>query len=217
MKRFFGIAVTAAIILSLCSCGSSNSSSSSIASSSGSMAESSGAISDSMSGSSLAGNYENSGLRLGLGFDTSTAGSTAAASDANGNARFDVTVCALTVDSSGTIVDVVFDAITSDVGFDAAGAFTGDIAGEIKTRRELGDDYGLAETSDIGKEWYEQVDAFQDWMNGKTVSEVLSMKVADGDESGHNIPDEDDLRDSITISVSPHLRALEKAYANAMS
>lgn len=212
MKKFLAATAAAALILSMTACGCS--ASSDMGSVSGSMSTPSASDDiNSSNGSSAMSDTDNSQYRVGLGFVSSTANSSAASADYDGSANFELTACALCVDDSGKIIDVRFDTVEAGVGFDTAGAFTGDIGADILTKREQGDDYGLGAVSGIGKNWYEQVDALEEWMRGKTVSEVNDMKLTyDGDRQ---IPDEEDLRSSVTISVSEHLEALEKAYDDA--
>jgi len=214
MKKFLAATAAAALILTTTACGGTASSDMGSASGSGSTPSASGDTSDIGGGSSMSGGGStNAQYRIGLGFVSSTAKSSAASADYDGSANFDLTACALCVDDSGRIIDVRFDTVEAGVGFDTTGSFTGNIEDDILTKREQGDDYGLGAVSEIGKNWYEQIDALEAWMRGKTVSEAMDMKLTyDGD---YQIPDEEDLRSSVTISVSEHLEALEKAYDDA--
>lgn len=178
----------------------------------------SGSVSSSTSSqpsSSSAGSNASGNVRVGLGIVSTTSESSAASSAAAGNAKFDAAACAVCVDADGKILDIKFDTMQADVGFDISGALTGDIKTELKTKKELGDAYGMKQASGIKKEWYEQIAALEDWMRGKTVDDVLAMKVTEGDKNKKDVPDEADLKTSVTISVTDQLRALEKAYANA--
>lgn len=205
MKKVLVLTLCAALILSFAACGNKNNSTSP-----------SSVISDITSEETpLAPGVNNTNTRIGLGIVSTTSESTAAANDTAGSANFNATVCGLSVDDNGKILAVRFDTVKTGVGFDVSGAFTGDINSEIKTKRELGDNYGIGAVSEIGKEWYEQIDALEDWMVGKTVNEVMSMKVYERDEAHQHVPDEEDLKTSVTISVTDQLRALEKAYADA--
>jgi len=152
-------------------------------------------------------------VRVGLGFASTTSESNAANAEKSGNAKFNVAACALCIDADGKILDVKFDTLQANAGFDVSGALTGDVASEIKTKKELGDAYNMKSVSGIKKEWYEQIAALEDWMRGKTVDDVLAMKVTDAENK--DIPDEADLKTSVTISVTDQLHALEKAYADA--
>lgn len=201
MKKVFSLALCAALILSFAACGSSSESSS--------MVESEILSEDTPLASSP------SNFKIGIGVVSTTSESHPASSEEYGSASFDTTVCGLCVDDSGVILAVRFDTLEAGLGFDSAGAFTDDIGADILTKRELGDDYGIGAVSSIGKEWYEQVNALEDWMVGKTINEVMSMKVYERDATHKHVPDEEDLKTSVTISVTDQLRALEKAYADA--
>ena len=74
----------------------------------------------------------------------------------------------------------------------------------------MGKDYGMGETSSIGKEWNEQADAFADYVTGKTVEEIKGIAV---NEEG--VPTGEDLTSSVTVHVTDFIKAIEKAVANA--
>ena len=65
--------------------------------------------------------------------------------------------------------------------------------------------------SPIGKEWYEQIAALEEWMTGKTVEEALALEVYDKDESHTSVPADEDLTSSCTMSVGGYLEALKGA------
>ena len=154
-------------------------------------------------------------VKVGLGIVATTDESTAASGEEAGNAKTNVAVCALAVDESGTILSVKFDTVQTEIGFDVLGALIGDTGSEVQTKKERGDSYLLKEVSGIGKEWYEQIAALENWMVGKSVGDVLQMKVYKRDDDHTHVPDEEDLKSSVTISVTDQLRALEKAFADA--
>lgn len=209
MKRFSIIAAAAACCLLSTAC-TSPSKSSSVAPGSSTPGSSTG----NLPSSSTASSKTNGDVRVGLGFASTTSESNAANAEKAGNAKFNVEACALSIDADGKILDVKFDTLQANVGFDIKGALTGDVAAEVKTKKELGDAYNMKSASGIKKEWHEQIAALEDWMRGKTVDKVLAMKVTDRD-TDKGIPDEADLKTSVTISVTDQLRALEKAYADA--
>ena len=95
----------------------------------------------------------------GLGISSSIGSSKDAADGQDGKAQVDSTVCALAVDADGKIVSCLFDVAQTKIGFSAAGAITADKTAEVKSKQELGDDYGMRGASAIGKEWNEQADA----------------------------------------------------------
>lgn len=151
----------------------------------------------------------------GLGNDISIAKSAGATADADALAEIDTIMAAVTLDGTGKIVGVRIDMVQPKVTFDAAGQLTGDISQEIKTKVELGDAYGMAKASSIGKEWYQQIAALGQWMIGKTIDEVKALKTSRKDESHPAVPEDADLTSSVTLSVQDYIAAVEKAIANA--
>ncbi len=204
MKRLSIIATVAAISILQTSCASP---------STGNSASPSSPV-GSQPPSSVSETPSSGDMRTGLGFVSTTSESSAASAETAGNAKFNVVACAVSVDADGKILDIKFDTLQASVGFDISGALTGDVTTELKTKKELGDAYGMKAVSGIKKEWYEQIAALEDWMRGKTVEDVLAMKVTEEDPEHKDVPDEEDLKTSVTISVTDQLRALEKAYAN---
>ena len=151
----------------------------------------------------------------GLGSVTSMSGSEAAA-DKAGSVTVNTTMCALELDDAGKITAVSFDIAQNKVGFDATGALTGELTGEHPTKKELGDGYGMKAASGIGKEWFEQAEALEDWCVGKTVEEVVTMPTYDKGDGRHTqVPDDVDLKAGCTIDVGSFLNALQKAADNA--
>ncbi|MDF3004166.1 MAG: hypothetical protein K0S22_638 [Oscillospiraceae bacterium] len=213
MKRLSILAavVTCCLLQASCAAPSTDKSSAPSGSVSGSVSGSTSSQPASSTPSSNAGGN----VRVGLGIVSTTSESSAASSGATGNAKFNAVGCAVCVDADGKILDVKFDTMQASVGFDVSGALTGDVTSELKTKKELGDAYGMKQASGIKKEWYEQIAALEAWMRGKKVEDVLAMKVTERDNNKKDVPDEADLKTSVTISVTDQLRALDKAYANA--
>ena len=70
--------------------------------------------------------------------------------------------------------------------------------------------------SGIGKEWFEQAEALEDWCVGKTVEEVVTMPTYDKGDGRHTqVPDDVDLKTGCTIDMGSFLNALQKAADNA--
>lgn len=151
----------------------------------------------------------------GLGSVTTMSGAGAEA-DKAGSVTLNTTMCALELDDAGKITAVSFDIAQNKVGFDATGALTGELTGEHPTKKELGDGYGMKAASGIGKEWFEQAEALEDWCVGKTVEEVVTMPTYDKGDGHHTqVPDDVDLKTSCTIDMGSFLNALQKAADNA--
>lgn len=79
--------------------------------------------------------------------------------------------------------------------------------GKEVSKKELKEDYNMIKASAIQKEWYQQVEALEEYIvqNG-----VDSIKV---DEEGK--PENEDILTSCTISVDKLLEAVKEAKANA--
>ena len=74
------------------------------------------------------------------------------------------TIVAAVFDSEGKIVKVKIDEVEARPG----------AAGEIISKKELGDDYGMKAVSSIGKEWHQQVTELEKWLEGKDISRLTS-------------------------------------------
>jgi len=147
---------------------------------------------------------------LGLAVITNMSKSKDATADAEGQCQAYSTFMAVTVDEDGRITASVVDASQGTVKFDTAGKITSDINDTVKTKKELGDAYGMRNASAIGKEWYEQAEAFEEYIAGKTSAEVSGIAV---NESGKAA--DVDLASSVTVSIGDFMAIVEKAVADA--
>lgn len=140
------------------------------------------------------------GLYIGTGITTTDA------TEENGTASFDVTLAAVLVDDNGVIVDCVIDSIGADVTFDATGAITSDVAAEVLTKNEKGDQYGMVAYGGAIAEWYEQAEALAQYAVGKTAEELKNGAV---NESGYAA--DADLASSATIYLGGYVDAVVAA------
>lgn len=150
-------------------------------------------------------------VKTGLAVVTSLGGSESASAEADGTAKFDVTLVAVTVDDNGIIDACVIDGIASSVKFDVSGAITSDLTAAPQTKTELGDSYGMKAYGGAKYEWYEQAKALADYAVGKTVEELRSGAV---NESGKAA--DADLASVATISLGGYVSAIEAAADNAV-
>ncbi|MCR5195148.1 MAG: hypothetical protein K6D38_02410 [Pseudobutyrivibrio sp.] len=150
-------------------------------------------------------------LLTGLGTVVSIADSKDASAEGDGTAQADATIAAVTVDSNGAIVECVIDIAQTKIGISADGKITSDLAAEYKSKRELGDEYGMKKASAIGKEWYEQADAFADWAVGKTADDIKNMAISEG------YAGDEDLVASVSIHVTGFQAAVLEAMENAVA
>lgn len=147
--------------------------------------------------------------KVGLGIVTSIAMSKSMEGETMALAQVDSTIVATALKADGTIAGTVIDTAQTKVAFDKDGKVTNDKAAEVKSKVELGAEYGMAKASGIGKEWFEQAKALADWMVGKTPADVTAMEVAE------DVPTSEELTSSVTIEVGGYLAALDKAAKNA--
>ena len=158
----------------------------------------------------VAGCGSGSSLKLGLGVVGEMSG-TNASQDGDGRAQADVTVCAVTLDSSNKIVGISWDVSQIRAAVTAAGVVTP--GSDLRSKKEKQGDYGMLPASPIGKEWFEQIAALEDYAKGKAASDVINMKVTTNEHG--TVADVEELKSSCTMSVSAFLEALDKAVANA--
>lgn len=146
--------------------------------------------------------------KVGVGSVTSVQ-PRAAVVETAGRIRVNTTIATVVLDKDGKFVSVVIDVAQQDGTFDVAGAIVK--AEAAPTKKEKGAAYGMKAQSAIGKEWFEQAEALEAWMIGKTLAEVKALPLVDG-----YVKDGEDLKSSVTITVTDYLAAVEKAVANAV-
>ena len=119
--------------------------------------------------------------------------------------EIDSVCAAVLVDADGKIIDVKIDEAQTkpDLKKD-----NGDVS-DLRTKLEKKEDYGMKSTSPIGKEWYEQVEAFEAWAKGKTAEEVKAGIGEDGYAS------DADLKAGCTIYANGFATVTAKAVENA--
>ena len=76
-------------------------------------------------------------VKTGLAIVASTEGSADASAEADGTAKFDVTLVAVTVDDTGVIQDCIIDNMNPSLSFNAKGEIAA--PAEVLTKAELGD------------------------------------------------------------------------------
>ncbi|MBE6877810.1 MAG: hypothetical protein E7488_01405 [Ruminococcaceae bacterium] len=187
MKKIFALALAAAMAMSMVACGSSE---------------------------PAAPAEPELTYKTGVGSVISVAVTEEDAENEKGaSAQVNTNIVAATFDSEGRVVSATIDVAQNKATFDLEG-----VAGEVDTRTkcEKGDDYGMRGVSTIGKEVNEQYAAFAEYWVGKTVEEIKAMPTFKRDDSHTNVPDVEDLKASVTITVQDYIAALEKAYNNAV-
>lgn len=160
-------------------------------------------------------------VKLGLGHETSIASSKDLGTDKDGKevlpvGQVDTVLAAVGFDKDGKVLKISFDFAQSKVNFDKEMKITSDLKTPVKTKKELGNDYGMIKASTIKKEWYQQAASLEEWMTGKTVAEIKAMKTKKKDDAHPAVPDIPELTSSVSISVEEFIAAVEEAYKTAV-
>ena len=141
---------------------------------------------------------------LMIGVSTSQAG-----------AKVTHTVAAIVIDKDYKIVSCRIDALEIGADIDKSGKITtlptSKTTGEVKSKVELGDEYGMLGSPWGGStlaEWDDQVKAFEEYVIGKTKDEIKGIAGTDGKAT------DETLTAGCTIAVSDFIKAIEKAFAS---
>ena len=145
-----------------------------------------------------------SGDELVLTSIATSGASKAATAEASGCAQVDANLAIMTV-KDGVITSAIIDSVQSKMNFDVTGAIEGEASSEVASKNQLGENYGLAQFSPIGKEWNEQVAAFCEYITGKTFAEASGIALSET-----TAPAEADLTSSVTIAVGDFMALIEK-------
>lgn len=156
---------------------------------------------------SLAGCGKAENLKLGLGTVAYTEGIKSVEGDANGAASVVSTIAAVLLDKDGKIVKCEIDCADCTLNFNAKGEFVA--INEFKTKYELGKDYGMVAYAGAKKEWFEQTDAFEATVVGKTIDQIKALVAAEGKGNDEVV------NAGCTIAITDFVAALEKAVKNA--
>ena len=187
-KALLSCAVAAALLLSGCRKGNSNSGS---MSSSNAMSGSSGSASTTQTG----------GWKTGLGILTE-------ASDEARTGTIHTIAAAVLLDGDGKLADVMLDELEVEVTADGKGVVT--MPTDYRTKRQKGDDYPLAAASSLKKGWAAQADDFADYLIGMTPEQASMLET---DKDGKAV--DADLLSGCTIRVDKYRDAVAKACTNA--
>ncbi len=158
--------------------------------------------------------------KVGLGQYTTIAKSKSMGINADKSERLpfgqtDTIMAAIALDSKGRIVKTIFDDAQTKVMLDKEGKIISDKKAEYKTKGELKEEYKPEEIITVKKEWYQQMEALADWTKGKNLKEVAAIKLKEQDANHPAVPDEEQLKGDISISIEGFLAALQKAADNA--
>lgn len=127
------------------------------------------------------------------------------AAEKGGNTQLEVNVTAITM-KDGVITSCVIDSVQAKVGFDNKGAITSDLTDPVKTKNELGKDYGMVAWGGAKFEWNQQAASFAQYVTGKTPAQVAGIAVDAGTK-----PTGTDLNTSVTIAIGGFQALIAKA------
>lgn len=110
----------------------------------------------------------------------SAAGNTDAIDDRDGSAGVEATAVALTKDSDGRVTSAVCDESEPALTIAADGGIHE--PDTVRSKLEMGDEYGMRKASALGKEWYEHSEGFADYIKGKNAAQIAGIS-ADGSDA----------------------------------
>ncbi len=144
------------------------------------------------------------GDTLKLGITASLSGTQMGSGIVTDTAKLDVDVAVLTMKDE-TITGCYIDAVQAAVVF-ANGELTTVVSQPVKTKNELGDQYGMVNYGNAMAEWNVQVASFCEYVTGKTVAQVKGIAVNESTK-----PTDADLSASVTIAIGGFQALIEKA------
>lgn len=132
--------------------------------------------------------------------------SVAATAEKAGTAQLDADIAVVT-SKDGIITSCIIDSLQAKIGFDATGTITSDLSAPIRTKNELGADYGMVAWGGAIAEWNQQAASFAAYVTGKTAAEVAGIAVSESTKPA----DGSDLASSVTISIGGFQALMAKA------
>ena len=145
-------------------------------------------------------------LKMGLGVYTATPTTADASEDKDGQGKVAITAAVITVDAEGKVVACQLDTADLTVKFTADGKAVANDG--FKTKYEQGTDYNMVAYGGAAKEWFEQADAFEAFVVGKTLNEIKAL-VAEGNKGNDSV-----IAAGCTIMIHEFVGAIDKAFAN---
>lgn len=116
---------------------------------------------------------DSTNYKVGVGSYTTTEESHSASGEDNGKGAVSTTYATVVFDENDIIKKVYIDEVETKIYFDAQGNLDENRnSSTVRSKRELGDSYGMKAASGIGKEWYEQVNTLEDYLVGKSIRDI---------------------------------------------
>jgi len=100
----------------------------------------------------------------------------------------------------------VIDSVQAKVAFDTTGDITSPVLESVKTKNELGADYGMVAWGGAIAEWNQQAASMASYVTGKTAADVAGIAVDEGTK-----PTDADLSSSVTIAIGGFQALIAKA------
>ena len=146
------------------------------------------------------------GDELVLATLNSVGSSTSATAEKAGTIQLDADITALTK-ADGKITSCYIDSLQAKISIDATGTITTDLTAAVKTKNELGANYGMVAWGGAKAEWDAQAAAFASYVTGKTAAEVAGISITESTKPA----DGSDLASSVTIAIGGFQALIAKA------
>ncbi|MBR6518461.1 MAG: hypothetical protein IKT63_02170 [Oscillospiraceae bacterium] len=125
--------------------------------------------------------------KVGVGSYTTTEDSSSSVEDSSGKGVVSTTYATVIFDENDIIRKIYIDEVESKIYFDSKGHLDENKNNKVvRSKRELGDEYGMKAASNIGKEWYEQINSLEDYLVGKNIREINNFVMNNGDYGTEN-------------------------------
>ena len=125
--------------------------------------------------------------KLGVGSYTTTEDSSSSVEDSSGKGIVSTTYATVIFDENDIIRKIYIDEVESKIYFDSKGHLDESKNNKVvRSKRELGDEYGMKAASNIGKEWYEQINSLEDYLVGKNIRNISDFVMNNGDYGTEN-------------------------------
>ena len=136
----------------------------------------------------------------------SVGSSASATAEKAGTIQLDADITALTK-ADGKITSCYIDSLQAKISIDATGTITTDLSAAVKTKNQLGENYGMVAWGKAKAEWNVQAAEFASYVTGKTAAEVAGIAITESTKPA----DGTDLATSVTISIGGFQALIAKA------
>ena len=164
---------------------------------------------------------DSTNYRVGVGSYTTTEDSYSSVEGENGKGVVSTTYATVIFDENDIIRKVYIDEVESKIYFDSNGNLANnDTMKQIRSKRELGDEYNMKVASGIGKEWYQQINSLESWLVGKNIAEisngVMNMpEYNNGNNYADNMTDDaENVADGIVNGVADGAKSIINGIAD---